>query len=77
MKSNLFDKNGVEIRVGDNYIASKRNYPIYTVFWKGGAFCGGVTYEEAIPLAWEIDYDYNLEICNDFSWLELVTTNEL
>ena len=77
MNSNLFDKNGVEIKIGDKYITSSENSLVYTVLWKGGAFCGGITYEEAIPLVWEVDCAYNLEISDDLSWLELITTNEL
>lgn len=82
MKSNLFDKNGIEIKVGNKYTTYNRtpksSCSIYTVFWKGGALCGGVTYEEAIPLAWEIDRDdFTLVVDDNLSWLELITTNEV
>lgn len=82
MKSNLFDRNGIEIQIGDKY----KNYKydtIYEIFWKGGCICGGINFEDAEPLCWEIDtFNTNsneepteLNMNDDLSWLELITTN--
>ena len=39
MKTELYDKNGREIQIGDKYTTNNIG-DIYTVFWKGGAiFC--------------------------------------
>jgi hypothetical protein len=72
IKTNLFDKNGIEINIGDQY--KNINFDqIYNVYFKGGAVCGGVNYERAIPLAWDFS-DEGTPICNvDFNWLEIIT----
>lgn len=72
MKTELYDKNGIEIQIGDKYITNGSN--IFTVFWKGGAVCGGITFEQAVPLIWEIDDDYELVMNENLDWLEIITT---
>ena len=69
MKSNLFDKNGNEIQIGDKYHAKGHGNDIFTVFWRGGAFCGGRFYEEAKPLAWCSD---KLDVDVDCGWMEII-----
>lgn len=81
MKSGLFDRNGKEIKVGDKYKTYKYD-TIYTVFWKGGAICGGKTFDICEPLGWVVENDvedcqkyYELSVDN-LDWLELITINE-
>lgn len=74
----LFDKNNIEIFIGDMYttIASKH---IYTVFFIYGAVCGGINEETAIPLGWcpsSSDCDGIKPNGSRLNWLELITTNE-
>lgn len=59
LKSGLFDSEGVEICLGDKYInPNTENGKTYTVFLKSGCFCGGISFDSCIPLAWE----YNDEV---------------
>ena len=48
-KTNLFDKKGIEIYIGDQYKVEGFD-TIFTVYFKGGAVCGGRDCERAIPL---------------------------
>lgn len=77
MKVELFDKNGIEIQVGDKYI--NPNFPnnIYTVYYKGGAICGGTTFNNAEPLCWYIEDDTDdgepyLYVDNNLNWMEII-----
>jgi len=54
MKTNLFDVNGIEIQIGDKYIVEGFD-TIYTVYFKAGCVCGGITEKLCSPLAWETD----------------------
>jgi len=83
MKTYLIDKNNIEIQIGDKYKCSNFD-TIFIIFWKGGAICGGVTFDVAQPLCWDID-EYNtnsegdpieLNCDTNLDWLELITTNE-
>ena len=77
MKTGLFDRNGNEIMIGDNY----RNYEFlnapYTVFWKAGCVCGGITEELAQPLTCVLDEDGELILDEDLSWLVLTKYEKL
>lgn len=73
MKTKLYDKNGIEIQIGDKYITSGNKNNIYTVFWRGGAVCGGTTFKEATPLIWEINHDYGLVMEENLDWMEILT----
>lgn len=77
---NLFDVNGIKIEIGDKYTTHRGN-TIYTVFWKGGAMCGGLTFDDAEPLCWDIDNDTDdneavLIMDDNLNWIKLITTNE-
>lgn len=76
MKTNLFDKNGIEIQIGDKYTVDQYGQD-YTVYFKAGCVCGGLTYDTCSPLAWGADpYDEDeLVPKEDCSWLTIVTTN--
>ena len=77
MKTELYDKNGIEIQIGDEYITYGNKDDIYTVFWKGGAICGGVCYDNAKPLIWENTEDDDLFMDENLDWIEIITTNEV
>jgi len=78
MKTNLFDVNGIEIQIGDKYIVEGFD-TIYTVYFKAGCVCGGITEKLCSPLAWETDpYDEDeLAATEDCTWLEIIITNEV
>lgn len=79
METGLFDKNGIEIKVGDSYTVMD-SFDNYNVYYKGGCVCGGLTFEKSIPLAWEskLDDEYEDEyvteivLNEDLSWLEII-----
>ena len=48
------DREGTEVYVGDLYQTLSKTGPAYQVFLKGGAICGGITEGDAIPLFWEL-----------------------
>ena len=75
MKTELYDKNGKEIQIGDKY-TTYNDSDIYTVFWKGGAICGGTTFEGAEPLIWESNEDGDLFMDENLDWIEILTTNK-
>ena len=77
MKTELYDKNGIEIKIGDKYTTYNDGSDIYTVFWKGGAICGGTCYDNAEPLIWESTEDGNLFMDENLDWIEILTTNEV
>ena len=80
MKTNLFDKNGIEIQLGDKYKAHNLD-GLYTVYYKSGAVCAGKSFDTCEPLGWYAalnEDEDECEICIEESldWLELITTNE-
>ena len=75
MKTELYDKNGREIQIGDKYTTNNIG-DIYTVFWKGGAICGGMCYDDAEPLIQESTESGDLFMDENLDWMEIVTTNE-
>ena len=75
-KTNLFDKKGIEIYIGDQYKVEGFD-TIYTVYFKGGAVCGGQSYERSIPLAWDFnDGEGTPTYNNNLDWLEIIITLE-
>jgi len=75
-KTNLFDRKGIEINIGDQYKTEDFD-TIFTVYFKGGAVCGGRNYERAIPLAWDFNDGEGTPTCNDnLDWLEIIINLE-
>lgn len=74
LASGLFDVNYQEIKEGDIYInPNDAKAKTYTVYFKGGAFCGGSSIENAIPLAWETDIDDNeIHLDIDTSYIKII-----
>jgi hypothetical protein len=87
METGLFDKNGVQVQIGDKYTVEggfRKNRTIFTVFWKSGAMCGGTSYDKCVPLAWEVaDVEYSEDAFDGLisdpilDWMEIITTNEV
>ena len=71
MKTGLFDKNNREITIGDKYITNGNPDIIFNVYFKGGAICGGESFEWSEPIGWEI-YENELSLETDFSWIEII-----
>jgi len=75
IKTGLFDRNAVEIEIGDKYCNPTFDKTcIYEIFYKGGCVCGGIDYDAAIPLCWEYSEEDEEELTMDenLNWLELV-----
>lgn len=75
MKTGLFDKNGIEIEIGDKYVNLRDKTGVFTVYYKDGAICGGKLYEYAEPLCWDAELT-RLNMDENLSWIELITTNK-
>lgn len=71
MVTNLFDKNGTEIKISDKYKTTSPISEVYTVFFKGGCVCGGFSYEECEPLAWYSE-DGDIRLQENLDWLEII-----
>lgn len=74
MKSGLFDCEGKEIKLGDIYVnptfVGDQEYEVYFV---NGAFCGGKSEKNSIPLGWEYnDEEEELERIDPAEYIKVI-----
>jgi len=68
--SDIEDRQGQELAVGDIYQNAILKKRYYQVFFRNGAFCGGTSYETSVPIAWGEGEDEDDELVVD-NWHEL------